>query len=274
VVDRRRSVQADELHDQRPGDVRPQPEVLGSPKPSISKFVELPFTSEDAIYNEIKSQGPSAITIGKHPGAVRGATTSLAAEGYTTTGCELLVQLLPLNLNTSGTTSPVASLSGTSSARRTSPGLPAPGRPAGWIAAYLQQHREPDVWSDPAVAAEPARQLRWGSFTPCTFSVSDASKLLTSHGWKVAPGGTPAARTRASAGTGSRRARGSPSAWTTSPASVAIQDEMDDLAADAAKVGIHISLTSHPFQTVVTAAVPCPPSSATCKWEAENWGAG
>ena len=55
---------------------------------------------------------------------------------------------------------------------------------------------------------------------------------------------------------------------------VAVQDEMNDLAATAKKVGITINLTTHPFATVVGAAVPCTPSQATCKWEANNWGAG
>ena len=50
---------------------------------------------------------------------------------------------------------------------------------------------------------------------------------------------------------------------------------MNDLAAQAKKVGINISLTTHPFSTVVGhgGAVHAEPA-ATCKWTAENWGAG
>jgi peptide/nickel transport system substrate-binding protein len=33
-------------------------------------------------------------------------------------------------------------------------------------------------------------------------------------------------------------------------------------------------LTTHPFASVISAAVPCTPSQSTCKWTAENWGAG
>ena len=55
---------------------------------------------------------------------------------------------------------------------------------------------------------------------------------------------------------------------------VAIQSEMNDLLAQAKKIGITLNLTSHPFQTVVGAAVPCTANQPTCKWEAENWGAG
>ncbi len=49
----------------------PNPDWSGTPKPAISKFVELPFTSEAAIYNQVKSGGPSAVTVGEHAVAVR-----------------------------------------------------------------------------------------------------------------------------------------------------------------------------------------------------------
>ncbi|HEY2652648.1 MAG TPA: hypothetical protein VGI50_12035, partial [Solirubrobacteraceae bacterium] len=55
---------------------------------------------------------------------------------------------------------------------------------------------------------------------------------------------------------------------------VATQDEMNQLAANAKQIGVNISLTTHPFATVISAAVPCTPSQSTCKWTAENWGAG
>ena len=52
-------------------------------KPSISKFVELPFTSEAAIYNEIRSGGPKAVTIGNIPSQYAPQITTVASEGYT-----------------------------------------------------------------------------------------------------------------------------------------------------------------------------------------------
>ena len=49
---------------------------------------------------------------------------------------------------------------------------------------------------------------------------------------------------------------------------------MNDLQAQARKVGIKLDLTSHPFDTVISTAVACKPTEPTCKWTAENWGAG
>jgi peptide/nickel transport system substrate-binding protein len=49
---------------------------------------------------------------------------------------------------------------------------------------------------------------------------------------------------------------------------------MNDLASQAKKLGITINLTTHPFSTVVATGTPCTPKQATCKWTAQNWGAG
>jgi peptide/nickel transport system substrate-binding protein len=49
---------------------------------------------------------------------------------------------------------------------------------------------------------------------------------------------------------------------------------MNDLAAQAKKVGINLVLTTHPFDTVISTAVACTPNQSTCKWTAQNWGAG
>ncbi|HET6865841.1 MAG TPA: hypothetical protein VFH80_07955, partial [Solirubrobacteraceae bacterium] len=53
-----------------------------------------------------------------------------------------------------------------------------------------------------------------------------------------------------------------------------IASEMNDLAAQAKRVGINLQLTSHPFDTVIQTAIACKPTEADCGWTAENWGAG
>ena len=55
---------------------------------------------------------------------------------------------------------------------------------------------------------------------------------------------------------------------------VSVEDEMNDLAAQAKRVGINVSLTTHPFDIVIGSAVACQPSQSTCKWTAQDWGAG
>jgi peptide/nickel transport system substrate-binding protein len=56
---------------------------------------------------------------------------------------------------------------------------------------------------------------------------------------------------------------------------VAVQSEMNDLEAVAKRyVGIAINLSTHPFDSVISTAVPCAVGGATCGWTGENWGAG
>jgi ABC-type transport system substrate-binding protein len=49
---------------------------------------------------------------------------------------------------------------------------------------------------------------------------------------------------------------------------------MNDLASQAKKIGITINLSTHPFSTVIATGAPCPATKPSCKWTAENWGAG
>ena len=50
---------------------------------------------------------------------------------------------------------------------------------------------------------------------------------------------------------------------------------MNDLAAQAKKVGINISADHAPVRKRSSARrSPCTPRQPTCKWTAENWGAG
>ena len=60
----------------------PNPDWSGTPKPSIAKLVELPYTSEAAIYNTVRSGGPNAVTIANVPSQYAPQLSALAAEGY------------------------------------------------------------------------------------------------------------------------------------------------------------------------------------------------
>jgi peptide/nickel transport system substrate-binding protein len=53
-----------------------------------------------------------------------------------------------------------------------------------------------------------------------------------------------------------------------------IENEVTDLAAQAARVGIKLRITTHNFNTVIGTAVNCTPSQAVCNWTAEDWGGG
>ena len=254
----------------------PNTRYSGSPKASISKFVELPFTSEDAIYNEIRSGGPSAVTVGNIPSQYAQQASQLTAEGYADNkASSYSFNYFPINLQTGSTTSPggepIRYVFQQTYFRQAFQHLV---DQQGWIVAFLHHTATPTCGPVPLSPPSPLVNATAVSFSPCAFSVSEAKSILTAHGWKVVPRGTTTCTDPTKCGPGIKQGEGISFNLDYQSGVVAVQDEMNDLAAQASKVGIHLDLTSHPFQTVVGAAVPCTPSSATCKWTAENWGAG
>jgi peptide/nickel transport system substrate-binding protein len=254
----------------------PNPDWSGTPKVSISQLVELPFTSEAAIYNTIRSGGPSAVTIGNVPSQYAPQLNSLAAEGYDVNkAASYSFNYFPLNLNTNATTSPG-------------------GEPAryifrqtyfrnalqhlvdqqGWIHAFLFNTADPTCGPIPFAPPSPLVDTSSISFNPCSFAPATAQQLLTSHGWKVVPNGTTTCTNPSLCGAGIKQGEGISFTIDYESGVVSVQDEMNDLASQAKKLGITINLTTHPFPTVISTAAPCMASAASCKWEAGNWGAG
>ena len=78
----------------------PNPDYSGSPKPTISKLVELPFTSETAIYNQIRAGGPSALTVANLPSPYAPQIPALEAQGYVENkAASYSFNYFPLNFN-------------------------------------------------------------------------------------------------------------------------------------------------------------------------------
>jgi peptide/nickel transport system substrate-binding protein len=250
----------------------PNSSYSGAPKPTISKLVELPFTSEAAIYNQEKSGGPNSITVGNVPSQYAPQLSSFASEGYTVNkAASYSFNYFPLNFNNPK----VGPIFKQTYFREAFQHLIDQN---GWIHAFLYNTANPTYGPIPFAPPSPLIDTSAIKKNPYAFSVPTAKSLLQSHGWKVVPDGqSTCVKPGSGAGEcGPGIKTGQTIAFTVDYQSgvVAIQNEMNDLAAQARKVGITLSLTTHPFQAVVSAALPCKPSQAICKWEAENWGAG
>jgi peptide/nickel transport system substrate-binding protein len=250
----------------------PNPQSSGPVKATISKLVELPFTSEAAIYNQEKSGGPGAVTVGNVPSQYAPQLAGLASAGYQVNkAASYSVNFFPLNFN-NPTVGPIFKQTYFREAFQHLIDQ------SGWINAFLYHTANPTYGPIPFAPASPLINTAAISKNPYSFSVSSAKSLLSANGWKVAPGGQSTCQKpgTASGECGAGIKMGQTISFTLDYESsvVAVQNEMNDLAAQAKKVGIGINLTTHPFQTVVGSAVPCKPSEPTCKWEAANWGGG
>jgi peptide/nickel transport system substrate-binding protein len=111
---------------------------------------------------------------------------------------------------------------------------------------------------------------------PYPFSVSSASSLLKAHGWTVNPGGTD---TCSSAGTGSNQCgAGIPAGtklafnliYSTSP--TIIPEQVTDLASQAKKAGINITLSSSNFNYMIANYNVVSAPKNDNKWAMEDFG--
>jgi peptide/nickel transport system substrate-binding protein len=249
----------------------PNPDFSGSPKPSISKFVELPFTSDTATFNEIRAGGPNAITIGYIPPTDAPETSTVTAEGYLDDkGSMYGFNFFPLNYNNPQ----VGPIFKQLYFRQALQHLVDQN---GWINAFLGHAAT--ATSSPVPVAPPSPLVSASSSaSPYPFSASAASKLLSQNGWKVVSGGTT---TCEKPGTGKGEcgagiASGEPLTFNLVYATglTSLASEMNDLQSEAKKVGITIKLVSRAASSVSSEAVPCTPKQATCSWQAADADAG
>jgi peptide/nickel transport system substrate-binding protein len=244
----------------------PNADYSGTPKATLT-LVELPFTSDTAIFNEIRSGGPSAVTIANLPAQYAPQISAVKAEGYDyNEAASYSVNYFPLNLN-NPTVGPIFKQLYFRQAFQHLIDQD------GWTNAFLNKTANPTY--SPIPPAPPSPLVAFNASTnPYPFSTADAATLLKAHGWKVVPNGQTTCSTPSLCGAGITA--GEPITFNIDyEAGVSVvQSEMNDLQAQAKKVGITINLTSHPFDTVIGTAIACTPSQPTCKWTAQNWGAG
>jgi peptide/nickel transport system substrate-binding protein len=107
---------------------------------------------------------------------------------------------------------------------------------------------------------------------PYPFSISTAISILKSHGWTVTPGGTDVCSSSSGCGTGipAGTKLAFPLVYGSNP--TIIQQQVEDLASDASKAGVHITLSSSTFNFMVeNYNNPAAPKNAD-KWAMEDFG--
>jgi peptide/nickel transport system substrate-binding protein len=249
----------------------PNTKYTGPDKPSISKFVEEPFTSESALVDELKSQGTKSLTIAYIPSQYAPLKSSFVSEGYDDNTASLYeFNYFTLNLN-NPTVGPVFKKL---YFRQAFQHLIDQN---GWINHFLNGVAVNTYGPVPTAPQSPLASASSGG-NPYPFSVADAAKLLKDNGWKVVPGGASYCEKPGTAagdcGSGIKKGETISFNIDTAAGLTAPSEEMQDVQSQASKVGIKINLTTHPFPDIQTTAVRCSPSQATCKWTAENFGGG
>jgi peptide/nickel transport system substrate-binding protein len=252
----------------------PNPSYSGPVKPTLAKFVELPFTSTAAEFNALVG---GKVTVGALPSEdltapaksplVPGANNPrLAGKFSLEPWYPWGINYFPYNFNSVGD-----------------------GGQAGKIFKQLYFRQAFQLLVDQPLYIEkvfkgyavptygPVPVLPKNSFAtafeqrdPYAYDVKRAIGLLASHGWNVDPKGVTTCRDAAKCGVPA----GTPLSFTMQYVG-GEPTEQELVQAEAAawqQAGIKVTLTSGSFDTVIGTAIPC--SGKSCTWELEDWGGG
>lgn len=247
----------------------PNPAYSGPVKSTISKFVELPFTTDTAEYNKLRSG--SGVDFGYIPVtdvAQKGLLTSL---GYNFNPWILFsFNYWVINFNNPT----VGPLYQQLYIRQALQHLIDQQQ---WITSFYKGYAVPTY---SPVPTKPSANFADSSAKNNQFpySVSDAVNLLKSHGWTVNPNGTDSCTSPGTGATqcGANIKQGQTLSFNLQYASgtQAVQQAMDAFKSAAAQAGITINVSSSTFNQVISNATPCTATQAACSWEMENWAGG
>src|SRR5215813_2502159 len=259
----------------------PNPKYSGPVKPSLAQFKEVPFTTDTAEYNVLRSPaaGAQKIDVGYLPAqnaiAKPAGSNPLTAgqnplQGYTlaplyTWGINYFV----MNFQSSTGNGPIINQLYFRQA----------------LAYLLNQQavikgplrgygtETPGPVGNTPVTHYLSPQLKAGS--PYQYNPTKAKELLSSHGWKVTPNGVSTCTDPAKCGPGVKQGQGLQFNLPYATGTQWITQEMQQLQSNASLTGIKINLQPKPFnQVTALAAGNCKVAKIPCNWDLANWGGG
>jgi peptide/nickel transport system substrate-binding protein len=256
----------------------PNPKYSGPVKPTLSKFEEVPFTTDAAEYNVLRSSaaGGQKIDVGYLPeqdAPPKPANATVGANplaGYTLAPLYVWgINYFVMNFQSNTGNGPVIQQLYFRQALAYLMNQAAVIK--GPLRGYGTQTVGP-VGNTP-VTSYLSPSLKSGS--PFPYDPTKAKSLLTSHGWKVVPNGVSTCTNSSLCGKGISSGHqlvfnlpyASGTQW--------ITQEMQQLQSNASLVGIKINLQPKPFnQVTALAAGNCKVAKIPCNWDLANWGGG
>jgi peptide/nickel transport system substrate-binding protein len=246
----------------------PNKQYSGPVKAHLAKFIEQPFTSESAEYNDLRS---GALTYGYVPVTDIAQRSVVASNGYTIDPWYLWsMNILPMNFH-NPTAGPLFSQLYIRQAMQRLIDEPQ------YIHAILSGYGQidngpvPNGPKNPYVAASVAKG-------PLAYDPRAAKQLLSSHGWTMGAGGVRVCERpgTASHDCGAGIARNTPLQFNLLYASgvVTVDSEMRAFKSSLSQAGIGLNLSQAPAGQVYATAVPCSRTQASCKWQMAYWGNG
>jgi len=257
----------------------PNKAYSGPVRPRLAAFSEVPFTTDAAEYDVLRSPNASTrIDVGylpqqdapRKPARAAVGANPLAARGYTLAPWQVWgINYFVVNYQSTTGSAPVIRQ------------------------LYFRQALE-DLVNQAAVVAGPLRG--YGTTTngpvadapvtlflspkgkagdPFPYDPAQARALLGGHGWAVVPGGVSTCADPARCGPGIRKGQALSFTLPYASGTTWIAAEMSQLKSNAEAAGIRLTLEPKPFAQVISVAGGnCVVIRAPCSWDMANWGVG
>ncbi len=252
----------------------PNPTYSGPIKPTLKKFIEAPFTTDDAEFNALVG---GKVDVGYLPVQdVTQPTTNALKAGpnnprLTNFTMDPLytwsINYFPYNFNTKGTAGKIFNQLYFRQAVQYLVDQP----------LYIKKiYKGYAVGTYGPVPVTPANSFvsQEVQDNPLKYNPSMATSLLKDHGWKVVPGGTSTCQSPGTAANqcGAGIPAGAKLSFNLQFASgtATTTQLMNAEKSSWAQAGINMTLSQASFNTVIGVATPC----KSCSWQLENWGAG
>jgi peptide/nickel transport system substrate-binding protein len=256
----------------------PNRSYSGPVKPKLSAFEQVPFTTDAAEYDVLRSPSSgSKIDVGYLPDQNAPAVQPGQAVGANPLPGYTLAPVYPWGIdyyamNFQSTVSDHAAVFRQLYFRQAMAYLmdqeaiiKGPLRGYGTVTVGPVAATPPTSWL--------SAQGRQGD--PFPYSPGKAKALLTSHGWTVAPGGVTTCTDPAACGPGISEGTALQFTFIYETGVLWVEQEMVELQANASLVGIKLNLDPKPFAEVLAAAGGnCVVTKAPCDWDLANWGFG
>jgi peptide/nickel transport system substrate-binding protein len=259
----------------------PNPKYSGPVKPSLAQFKEVPFTTDTAEYNVLRSSaaGGQKISVGYLPSqnaiAKPAGSNPLTAgqnplQGYTLAPLYVWgINYFVMNFQSSTGNGPIINQLYFRQALAFLLNQDAVIK--GPLRGYGTETPGPVGMTPLSKFLSPT--LKNGS--PYNYSPTKAKELLSSHGWKITPNGVSTCTDPAKCGPGVKQGQGLQFNLPYATGTQWITQEMQQLQSNASLAGIKINLQPKPFnQVTALAAGNCKVAKIPCNWDLANWGGG
>ncbi|HLX77315.1 MAG TPA: ABC transporter substrate-binding protein [Acidimicrobiales bacterium] len=251
--------------------MKPNPKYSGPVKPTLSAFVELPFTSSTAEFNQLIG---GKITVGYIPAEditapaknplIPGPNNSRVAGKFNLVPWYgWLINYFPLNFNSTDDSGEAGAVFRQLYFRQAMQMLI---NQPGLIKQIAKGYGVP-VYGPVPIIPKNSFSTAFEAKDPYPYNPAKSKALLSSHGWKIVPNGTDTCTNASKCGVPA----GTKLSFNLMYASGSTQTAQYAAAETSAwsTAGIHVTASAETFNTIIGTATPC--TGTSCKWDMGWW---